>query len=363
MPFIGLSATPLNADLAKYFTRLEAGITIQELTEQGFLVPANAYCPAIETITNAIMGFGISKGDFRMADLDTLSTSGVLYGDIVDTWQRLASDRLTVCFAINVKHSKSIADNFIAKGIKAAHIGGHTSHAEREHILQQFKVGEIRVLSSVNVLSIGFDLPEISCAIVARPTLSEALHFQQLGRVVRPAPGKQDALILDHAGNTVRFGLPVDFLLPASLEDNTARPKPKTLKRQRMRITCPECGLVMVPAPICEGCGYELPIRLRQCRYVDGVLVEYGAGDRRPIHEYSTEDKKHWYLAFNFYGLQQGYKSGWCANVYKDKFKAWPLSAWKTLQPVAPTESHQRWIGAYIAKWRRRSRRPQRHSV
>ncbi len=363
VPFIGLSATPLNADLAKHFTRLEAGITIQELTAQRFLVPAKAYCPAIETVTAAIMGFGISKGDFRAADLDTLSTSNVLYGDIVDTWQRLASDRLTVCFAINVKHSKSIADNFKSQGIAAAHIDGYTPQTEREHILQRFKAGEIRVLSSVNVLSIGFDMPEISCAIIARPTLSEALHFQQLGRVVRPAPGKQDALILDHAGNTVRFGLPVDFVLPASLEDNTARPKPSTLKRQRRRITCPECGQVMAPAPVCEGCGYELPIQLRQCRYVDGVLVEYGAGDSRPIHEYSTEEKKHWYLAFKYYGLQQGYKLGWCANVYKDKFKVWPHSAWKALQAVAPTESQSQWIGAHISRWRGRSRRSQRRSV
>lgn len=87
----------------------------------------------------------------------------------------------------------------------SAFISGKTTKANRERIVNAFKNGEIRVLANVNCLSCGFDYPELNTVVLARPTLSLAMYYQQVGRVIRPASGKE-AWLIDMVGNSRRFG-------------------------------------------------------------------------------------------------------------------------------------------------------------
>nr|WP_207173461.1 helicase-related protein [Halochromatium glycolicum] len=148
-----------------------------------------------------------------------------MVGDIITTWKERATDRPTLVFAVDIAHSKAIIEDFVDEGIAAAHLDAYTTADERERIIDAFRTGEIKVLSSVNVLGIGFDYPGASCAILARPTLSEALHMHQMGRAIRKAEGKTDAVILDHAGNTLRFGLPEHFEVPDLGKAYISRPR------------------------------------------------------------------------------------------------------------------------------------------
>jgi DNA repair protein RadD len=215
LPFIGLSATPLRPGLGKYFTNLVRGPSVRELIEQGFLVPTRGFAPGADAVAQALQGVTVGSTthgrDYREKDLSRVMNRKQLVGDIVTTWKERGDDRPTLVFAVDIAHSRSIADDFAAAGVSVAHLDGHTPDDERRRIIDDFRAGTIRVLTSVYVLGIGFDAPEASCLILARPTLSEMLHFQQLGRGIRTAPGKADCLVLDHASNTLKHGLPHHF--------------------------------------------------------------------------------------------------------------------------------------------------------
>ena len=180
-----------------------------------------------------------------------------IVGDVISHWQSRCADRPTIAFCVDKPHAQSLADEFTLAGVRAAVVVDETEDDERAEIFAAFEARKLDVLTSVGVLGIGFDSPIASCAILARPTLSTMLHIQQCGRVLRPYEGKGDALILDHAGNTLRHGLPIDFTPPSKLSEidkrtdrkarDTERPDTVICRRctvvyPRQEDACPECG-------------------------------------------------------------------------------------------------------------------------
>jgi DNA repair protein RadD len=133
-----------------------------------------------------------------------------LVGDIVSHWYRFGQNRPTVVFAVGVGHSIHLRDEFLKSGVKAEHIDGDTPKDERNAILQRLAAGETTVVTNCMVLTEGWDCPEVGCTILARPTKSMGLFRQMVGRVLRPAPGKVNAIVLDHSGAVYRHGLPED---------------------------------------------------------------------------------------------------------------------------------------------------------
>ena len=133
---------------------------------------------------------------------------------------------------------------------------------------------------SVGVLALGFDVPDVGCVILARPTMSEALHIQQCGRGARTAEGKSDCLILDHAGNCARHGLPQDFEMPETLLTGTDKARSERQERQSLPSPCPACDFLVPPSSaVCPSCG---TVRLTRSKVetVDARLVAL-AGDRQ----------------------------------------------------------------------------------
>jgi len=128
-------------------------------------------------------------------------------------------------FAVDIEHSLAIVQAYRAAGVRAAHVDGTTPVKEREHIMSRFGEREITLLSNVGIVTEGYDCPEIACIQAARPTKSVALYFQMIGRALRPATGKTDALILDHAGVFDEHGsvlYPVDWSLDAAAVSQNA---------------------------------------------------------------------------------------------------------------------------------------------
>ena len=266
---IGLSATPQRLDgagLDTHFGELVPGPQTQWLIDHGHLSPYRIYAPSKPDLE----GVHTLGGDFKANELANAMKPS-LTGDAVQHWLKLAKGRpRTVTFAITRKHSESIVAAFNEAGIPSAHLDGDTPKELRAETIQRFARGELINLVNVGLMGEGFDLSAIAgtdvtvdCVVLLRPTQSLSLYLQMVGRALRPAPGKT-AIILDHAGNAHRHGLPSDARTwTLQGRDKKARgqgegPPPPA--------TCPECfGQIARPCPdMCPMCGGFIPKASRE---------------------------------------------------------------------------------------------------
>jgi DNA repair protein RadD len=207
---IGLTATPCRGDgrgLGGIFDVIIECPQVAELTARGHLVPAVIYAPA-ERLN--LRGVQVRQGDYVEAQLAARVDRDDLVGDIVTQWHRHAEQRRTVVFATGVRHSMHIAAEFRRAGVCAEHVDGSTPKDERDAILARLASGETTVVTNCMVLTEGFDLPVMGCIVLARPTRKMGLYRQMIGRGLRPAEGKVDCTVLDHAGAVFVHGFPDD---------------------------------------------------------------------------------------------------------------------------------------------------------
>lgn len=253
---IAITATPWRLDgrgLKRMFSEMVVFAEMRQLIDDGYLLPMRVFGPRQPLNLRDV---SINRGDYQNDQLSVVMRDGVLVGQIVEHWQKLAENRLTVVFATNVAHSHDIVRRFVEAGVPAEHLDGETSKPQREQILARLASGQTRVVSNVDVLCEGWDLPELGCVVLARPTLSITRFLQQTGRSSRPFPGMAYAIILDHADCARRHGLP-DDPREWSLEDRERRsPAPKDLHQcelcaeifyatenyiERFGKKCPDC--------------------------------------------------------------------------------------------------------------------------
>ena len=266
---LGLSATPLRTGLALRFDSIVVGATIGSLIDSGYLVRPRYFAPSSNSIVEALATVSIVAGDFNQEELGRAMRGKKIIGDIVETWLRCGENRPTIVFCVDKQHARDLAAEFMVVGITAQEILDDTDDHERQRILSDFTNGSLSVLTSVGVLSVGFDAPNAACAILARPTLSLSLHIQQGGRVLRPFAGKNDALILDHACNVLKHGRLEDFEPPTSLSAIDRRTDRKPRNGAAAAWECRNCNaLNPLGIDICEECGH--PRR----RYTSLVILE-----------------------------------------------------------------------------------------
>lgn len=265
---IGLTATPERLDgqgLGPYFKVMIQGPTVAELTAQGFLSPYKLYAPSHVNLD------GIHKrmGDYVRSELSSAIDKPKITGSAVEHYKKYASGKRAIVFAVSIEHSKHIVEEFQKEGFNAAHIDGETDGYVRERTLDLFAKGNIQILSNVELFGEGFDLPSVEVAILLRPTQSLGLYLQQVGRSLRPHPGKTHSTILDHVGNCERFGLP-DQPREWSLE---GREKKSGTYEVPVRI-CPQCFGAQAPSERCVFCGAIFPDKPRVIDQVAGSLIE-----------------------------------------------------------------------------------------
>ncbi len=203
---LGVTATPSRLDgrgFDRLYEALVVGPSVSELIWRGFLADYEVLAP--ESFLPTEEGIRIAGGDFNSADLADRLDRRYVAGCSVEAYMRHAHPKRCVVFAINLDHSKAIAERYRNAGITAEHIDGETAPKERKGILDRFRGGQTQVLCNVNLFTEGFDVPEIEVIQLCRPTKSVALHLQMLGRGLRPKGGRK-ALVLDHAGNCLRLG-------------------------------------------------------------------------------------------------------------------------------------------------------------
>lgn len=268
---LGVTATPERLDgkgLGLLFDDMVMGPTVAELTEQGFLSPAEVYAPSKPDLRNA----RTRMGDYVTKDLEETMDKPSITGSAVAHYTKLAPGRRAVAFCVSVKHAKDVAQDFRNAGYHASHVDGGMDERERDGILAKFEAGEIQVLTSCDLISEGFDLPAIEVAILLRPTKSLSMYLQQVGRAIRPSPGKEKTIVLDHAGNTKLHGF-IDEHREWMLSADKARKKQNTEAVPSVR-SCPTCFAMHRPMPVCPKCGHVYQLKSRKVQQVDGELVQ-----------------------------------------------------------------------------------------
>ena len=343
---LGVTATPVRGDgrgLGNCYDVLIEGPPIAQLVADGYLVPTVVYAPARPDLT----GVRVERGDYVERQLAERMDQQQLVGDIVEHWLRIAQRRPTVVFATGVPHSLHIRDQFRAAGVLAEHIDGSTPIEERDAILAGLARGTVDVVCNCAVLTEGWDRPEVTCLVLARPTKSLGLYLQMVGRVLRPFPGKDDALIFDHAGAVFAHGFVDDPIRWDLAEDRRAENTQHSLRgtyHAPALATCPECAAVRLqghPCPVCHWRPVAKPIPLD---FADGELGRVARDHSVAVPSYSAKDQRDFYGQLLWIAGEKGYQSGWAAHKFKEKFGGWPRPAMRHVSAAPPTDAVRAWV-------------------
>ena len=316
---LGLTATPARLDgvglghgHGGYFQQLVIGPDARWLTDHGFLAPARVFSWPGPSLT------GIRT---RMGDLDLQQAEQAmagLMGDAVTEYQRHLAGQTAIANCCSVAHAEAVAAAFRADGIPAAALTGTVSRQEQDRLFADLACGTLKVLCQCEIVSEGVDLPSVAGALMLRPTQSTVVWLQQLGRALRPAPGKAAAIILDHAGNARRpgLGLPTD-------------PRDWTMEGRKRRKgdpvppvrSCPAC-YCCVPASVseCPECGHIWQVQIRELKRLEGSLSEIAQEAirwHRVKEERSCLSLEEWEAL----GRARGYAPGWARIRYAARLR------------------------------------------
>lgn len=309
---LGLTATPWRLDgrgLGSWYGRMVQGPTVSELIARGSLSPYRLFAPSVPDMA----GVETIGGDYKQRSLAAIMDKPSITGDAVQHYQQFCAGKRAVAFAVSIDHSQHIAAQFLAAGIPAEHVDGTMDVASRDAAVDRFVRGETLILSNAELFGEGFDVPAIEAAILLRPTKSLSLYLQQVGRALRPCEGKAQAIILDHAGNSLTHGLPDDDR-EWSLED---RPKRKgSGKSESLVRQCMKCFRVYRPAKACPGCGHQTAPTPREIEQRAGELVEVQkaqAAKDRKAEEQECKTLDDWQRL----GAARGYKPGWAITQFR----------------------------------------------
>lgn len=201
-------------------------------------------------------GVAISGGEYVLKDLQSAVNKAKITRAALDEVLSLGRDRKKwLIFTTGIEHSEDTSKMLNSLGIKTAAIHSKIKSNDRAYYLEQFKNGDIQALTNNNVLTTGFDFPEVDLVAVLRPTLSTSLWVQLLGRGTRPYPGKENCLVLDFAGNTRRLGPIDDPVVPKKKGKGTGIAPVKV---------CEKCMMYNhASARFCVACGYEFHIKIK----------------------------------------------------------------------------------------------------
>ena len=313
---LGVTATPQRLDgkgLGEVFDDLIRGPEVADLIEQNFLARPIYYAPK----TVSMDGVRTTAGDYNRADLAERMDRPTITGDAVTHYRKYCDGQPCIVFCTGIKHAEHVAAAFNAEGYRFQVIDGTLSKDERARRVLDLSSGALQGLVSVDIVSEGFDLPCVSVAILLRPTASLSLHLQQIGRVLRPSPGKQRAVILDHVGNCRRHGL-AEEIRDWSLDGIKRKTKRGPQDDVASTRQCPQCFAVHTPSPACPQCLHVYEIKDRIPDVVDGELEELKA--RQQVRERKREQGTAQTLEDLIkVGKARGMKNpyGWAHNVFK----------------------------------------------
>lgn len=348
VPFIGLSATPWTKGLGDHFDDLLIAATTSDLIEQGYLSKFRVFGPSSPDLSKV----RTVAGDYHEGDLADAMDKPALTADVVETWCKLGGARPTLVFAVNRAHAKHLKAEFERVGVSAGYIDAFTDAAEREQIRKQFHDGDLQVVCNVGCLTTGVDW-DVRCIVLARPTKSEMLFVQMIGRGLRTADGKDDCLILDHSDTHQNLGFVTDIHHTAlSKKGEREAKKANREQAEALPSVCSSCSFLK-PAKVheCPSCGFA-PERVQGLETADGELV---ALDGQEI-KHSAEEKRRWFSEILGYAHEKGKSNSFALATFKNKFGHWPHGK-NSIRPAHPSDEVRSYIKSRMIAYAKRQQK------
>lgn len=252
---LGLTATPCRLSgkpLGDIFQNMVSSVTTEELIKKGFLANYDYYAPKINADFTKVK---IKMGDFIDKEIEKILDKSTIYGDIIENYKKYADNKKTIIYCATIEYSKKIEELFSKNGYSIKHFDGNTSKIEREQIIKDFRDDKIKILTNVDLIGEGFDVPACECCILLRPTQSLSLYIQQSTRCLRPQKDKK-SIIIDFVGNVFAHGMPTEtreWSLKEKIKNKNPSREQDILVRQ-----CNQCYKCYKGTnPICPYCGYN----------------------------------------------------------------------------------------------------------
>jgi superfamily II DNA or RNA helicase len=362
IPVIGLSATPWTKGMGSWFTCFYKASTIQQMIDLGNLSKFVVYAPNHPDLSNV----RTVAGDYHEGELSLAMSEKKLVADVVQTWLKLADRRPTLCYCVDRAHAKKVQQQFEAAGVRCGYMDYTTKDAERAQIRRKFHNGDLEVVCNVETLTTGVDW-DVRCISICRPTKSDMLFVQIVGRGLRQAPPgtppKDHCLILDHSDNHSRLGFVTDID-----ESYTGLHVGKTPTHEnrtegiRLPKECPKCSYLKMPkTACCPACGFVATV-ISKIEPEVGELRELKPKPKKPLRDgdvMTQNDKALFFAELKGYAFQHNYKEGWASNKYRERIGTWPANDMKNVGMIAPRPSTAAWIKSRNIAWAKSKAREQ----
>jgi superfamily II DNA or RNA helicase len=350
MKVIGLTATPFTAGLGDTYTHVVGAKPTGELIDEKWLVPLKVF------IAKEIDMTGVTKIAGEWSQRDATERGMRITGNIVDEWinktnQLFGGPKKTVVFASGVEHGRDLVRQFNERGYNFVSISYKEEDDFKRETIEDFSRPDTKItgLIATDILTRGFDVPDVLIGVSARPfSKSFSSHVQQMGRIMRPCAGKTHGVWLDHSGNYLRFRKDWDALFSegvTDLKDKAEAAKKEPTEKVKKEAKCGGCGALWIwPDKVCGECGWTRP--MKQLENVPGRMVELDTNQKGFVNANQT-----FYSEVLYYSRMRGYKDGWAAHKYKEKFGAFPNGLDIVIK--TPSQKTLGWIKSRHIAWAR----------
>lgn len=312
--FIGLSATPWRKGMKDEWQdlvipeRMQALIDLKRLSPYHVLAASHPNLAEVHT----------KHGDFVQDELASVMSEARLIADVVETWLKEAQWRPTFVFAVDRAHARKLQQQFEAAGVMMGYCDKDIGRVERQIMLDQMAAGKLAGIINVATMTTGIDA-DVRCIVLARPTKSEMLFVQCVGRGLRTAPGKDHCLVLDHGDNHARLGFAAeihhDQLCGKKSPEKSIRKKPETIEAKA--VECIKCQYLKPPrVHQCLWCGFA-PLPQSNIEFEEGELVEVKA------KRLGVDKQEFWSMALHLAGGRDKNRK-FALSLYRQRFDDWP---------------------------------------
>jgi len=338
---IGLTATPFTKGLGSLYSNVVCGATTEDLVKKGWLAPLRVFiCKEIDMT-------GAKKLAGEWSPDDVTERGMKITGDIVSEWEKktieiFGKPRKTIVFCAGVKHGQDLVTQFAAKGYNFVSISYLDNNEYKQEVIDDFSKPdtEIHGLIATDILTRGFDVPDVMIGVSARPfSKSLSSHIQQLGRVMRSHQGKEFAIWLDHSGNYLRFQDDWEDVYTKGVEildERVEKTKKEPDEKVKKEAKCPMCSALWPPNSLsCPSCGHVKHRSLIQA--VDGEMFELNG-----LISNNRTEQQNFYSELIYIAKDRNYDIGWASNKFKEKFGAWPKGLLQ--HPRIPSVTTMKWI-------------------
>jgi superfamily II DNA or RNA helicase len=348
LKIVGLTATPFTKGLGSLYTNVVTCTTTEFLVQNGFLVPLRVFQATQIDMTGAKKVAGEWSKD------DATERGIKITGDVVTEWVAkthaiFGGPRKTIVFCAGVAHGEDLSRKFSEAGYNFVSISHNDDDEFKREAVAEFSKPDstIHGLIATDILTKGFDVPDVMIGVSARPfSKSLSSHVQQLGRVIRRHPGKEFALWLDHSGNYLRFQEDWEQVYaegPGALDDGREKAKPEPTEREKKAAVCPKCASIFPASQDVCVCGYT---RMRH----NGVVVLPGELQEIAKRERAAQgDRQRFYSELIHIAESRGYKPGWAFHKFKERFGNEPRGL--RAEPQTVSFDTLKWIQSQQIRW------------